>query len=103
MKLLSKFGVSLSSILLPKLVLGLVNSKLNFKIERMDPCLLMGICPKIKGCANFLASVGHFLSTKNHVDNICDGLRIEYDLFVVLINARTCNYSVEEIKSLVMA
>ena len=76
MKLLSKFGVSLSSILLPKPGLGLVNSKLNFKIERMDHCLLMGICPKIKSCVDSLASVRHFLSTKDHVDDIFDGLKI---------------------------
>lgn len=50
-----------------------------------------------------MALGGHFLSSKEYVDAICDGLTIESDSFVVSISSRIGGYTKEEIESLLMA
>lgn len=50
-----------------------------------------------------MALGGHFLSSKDYVDAICDGLTIESDSFVVSISSRIGSYTKEEIEPLLMA
>lgn len=50
-----------------------------------------------------MALGGHFLSSKDYVDAICDGLTIESDSFVVSISSRIGSYTKEEIESLLVA
>ena len=58
---------------------------------------------KIKSCVDSLASVGHILTNKDHIDAILDGLTDEYDAFITFILTRSESYTVEEVESLIMA
>ncbi|PON73655.1 LOW QUALITY PROTEIN: hypothetical protein TorRG33x02_249130 [Trema orientale] len=58
---------------------------------------------KVKALVDQLASVGHILTTKNHIDVIFEGLPSEYDTFVLTINTRTDTYIVAKIESLLLA
>lgn len=50
-----------------------------------------------------LASVGHIISSSNHVEAIFNGLLEKYDTFVISVNSRSeCNF-VEQIESLLLA
>lgn len=64
----------------------------------MDAYLL-----KIKVAIDSLASVGYFLSTKDHVEAIFYGFPEDYDTFVVSISSRPDPYSVEAIESLLLS
>ena len=44
-----------------------------------------------------------FLSTKDHLEVIFNGLMKEYDNFIISIISRNDEYTVEEIKSLLLA
>lgn len=58
---------------------------------------------KIKHVVNILASMGHVLSPKDHVEVIFEGISSEYDNFLVSINIRSDPFFVEDIKSLLQA
>ena len=58
---------------------------------------------KIHGFVDLLALVGVNLFVKDHIDAITNGLPSEYDTFFLTINSRTKDYSIEEIKSLLLA
>ena len=58
---------------------------------------------KIKSCVDSLASVGHILIDKDHIDAILDGLIDEYDAFITSILIRSESYTIEEVESLIMA
>lgn len=58
---------------------------------------------KIKNITDPLASVGHPVSSSDHIDAILNGLPEEYDTFVISINSRSESYVVEEIESLFLA
>ena len=66
--------------------------------------MLLNICPnKIKSYVDSLASVGHILTDKDHIDAILDGLTDEYDAFITSILARSESYTIEEVESMIMA
>lgn len=50
-----------------------------------------------------LASVGHIVSSSDHIDTIFNGLTEDYDIFVISVNSKTENYTVEQIESLLLA
>ena len=58
---------------------------------------------KIKSCVDYLASVGHILTDKDHIDAILDDLTDEYDAFITSILARSESYTIEEVESMIMA
>lgn len=58
---------------------------------------------KIKNVIDRLASVGHPVSSSDHIDAILNGLPEEYDTFVISINSRSESYVLEEIESLLLA
>ena len=58
---------------------------------------------KINGCVDSLVSIGHSLSTKDHLDAIFNGLPKEYDIFIISTNSRHDKHTVEEIDSLLLA
>lgn len=58
---------------------------------------------KIKHVVNILASMGHVLYPKDHVEVIFEGLSSKYDNFLVSINIRSYPFFVEDIKSLLQA
>lgn len=52
---------------------------------------------------NYLLSIGHILSSKDHIEVILNGLSIEYDTFIVSVTSRTNSYTIGEIEYLLMA
>lgn len=53
----------------------------------------------IKVAVDQLTSIGHVLSTSNHLNAIYDGLSFEYDTFVILVSSCLDSYFVCEIES----
>lgn len=58
---------------------------------------------KVKNIVDRLASVGHTVSSSDHIESIFNGLPIEYDTFIITVNSITEDYTVEEIESLLLA
>lgn len=58
---------------------------------------------KIKNIVDRLASVGHIVSSSDHIEAIFNGLSEEYDTFIISVNSRTEDYTVEEIEALLLA
>lgn len=56
---------------------------------------------KNKNVIDGLSSVGHVISSSDHVEAIFNGLSEEYDMFVISGNFRS--YTIEEIESLLLA
>ena len=65
--------------------------------------MLLNICPnKIKSYVDSLASVGHILTDKDHIDDILDDLTDEYDAFITSILTRSQSDTVEEVEFFIM-
>lgn len=58
---------------------------------------------KIKNIVDRLASVSHIVSSSYHIDAIFNGLSEEYDTFIISVNSRTEDYTVEETEALLLA
>ena len=58
---------------------------------------------KIKHIVDSLASIGHSLSTQDHIEAIFNGLTRDYSVFVTSLSTRKDEYSVAEVESLLMA
>lgn len=58
---------------------------------------------KIKNVIDRLASVGHVVNPSDHIEAIFNGLSVEYDTFIVSVDSRPEEYSVDEIESLLLA
>ena len=57
---------------------------------------------KIKSYVDSLASVGHILTDKDHIDDILDDLTDEYDAFITSILTRSQSDTVEEVEFFIM-
>uniref|UniRef100_A0A803NHI6 Uncharacterized protein n=1 Tax=Cannabis sativa TaxID=3483 RepID=A0A803NHI6_CANSA len=58
---------------------------------------------KIKRLVDLLASIGHHINHVEPIEAIFNGLRSDYNVFIISINSRTNEYFVAEIKDLLMA
>lgn len=58
---------------------------------------------KIKNKVDRLASVGYCVSVSDHMEAIFNSLPQKYDIFVVSVSARSNSYTIDEIKSLLLA
>lgn len=58
---------------------------------------------KMKHIVDCLASVGHVESPSNHIEAIFNGLFVEYGTFIISVNSRLEEYTVEEVESILLA
>lgn len=58
---------------------------------------------KVRSIVDMLNLVGEIISEKDYVCAILNGLSPKYEHFIVSVNTRTDDYSVDEIKSLPLA
>lgn len=77
--------------------------KIMLQNVKKDTLSINDYLSKVKNVVDRLASVGHIVSPQDHVETIFNGLPDEYDTFVISVNLRSENNSVEEIESLLLA
>ena len=58
---------------------------------------------KIRSLVDMLSLVSHELSAKGHVEAICDGLPEEHETFILTIDIKNDDYTVEEIEFILLA
>ncbi|RVX16346.1 Retrovirus-related Pol polyprotein from transposon RE1 [Vitis vinifera] len=99
--LLSWLLSSISEKVLPRAKIGQFKDQL--KTMKNGSLNVVEYLSKIKSCVDYLASLGHILTDKDHIDAILDGLTDEYDAFITSILARSESYTIEEVESMIMA
>lgn len=97
-----KFGAKLTYILLQTRA-KVSQLKILLQNVKNDSLSINDFLSKLENIIDRLAFVGDIVSPSNHIEAIFNVLPVENDTFIIFINSRPEEYSVEEIESLLLA